>query len=429
MPPRKRSRADPAPSCGDASGAAHIVLSGGFTLPPRIVDKFRSGKFWDVELHAAGGETFRAHALCLTAGSEYFEALLAGSDWSDATGPIQLLEVPAHALSACLEFIYVGEATVPSEASLLPLLEAAAYLQMPQLVAAATAAMAKRLSPTTALQVWEVADRQGLSALAEAAATSAARHFATVVSSEAWLSAPVQCVRDLLASDRLVVDSESRVYEAAVAWLRARSPPIGEDDAAALLARVRFTLLPRDFYMETVRAEPLLKTPAGAQTLIDSLATSAFGGSTRRRMGFEQLYALGGRSDNLIPLDSLQRYDPATNTWESVAPMSTVRSYHAAAVLDGKLYALGGKADGSTFLSTMERYDPATNTWESVAPMSTSRCGHAAAVLDGKLYALGGKADGSAYLSTMERYDPATNTWESMQIVSAKLVFFSCSSM
>ena len=37
-----------------------------------------------------------------------------------------------------------------------------------------------------------------------------------------------------------------------------------------------------------------------------------------------------------------------------------------------------------------ERYDPVTNTWETLASMSVARNGVASAVLNGKLYAIGG---------------------------------------
>ena len=49
------------------------------------------------------------------------------------------------------------------------------------------------------------------------------------------------------------------------------------------------------------------------------------------------------------------------------------------AVLDGKLYALGGcmcdnDEDGLLYLNSMERYDLATNAWEAMAsPMATER--------------------------------------------------------
>ena len=124
-----------------------------------------------------------------------------------------------------------------------------------------------------------------------------------------------------------------------------------------------------------------------------------------------KLYAVGGYGAG--NLSSVERYDPATNAWEAVAPMATARRHHAVAVLDGKLYAVGGYSNG--FLSSVERYDSAENVWEAVAPMAEARRAHAVAVLDGKLYAVGGFAIGGYnghFLTSVERYDPATNAWE-----------------
>ena len=76
---------------------------------------------------------------------------------------------------------------------------------------------------------------------------------------------------------------------------------------------------------------------------------------------------MGGFSDG--DLTSVERYDPALDAWEAVAPMAEARRYHAVAELDGKLYAVGGEDAGYHALSSVERYDPATNAWEAVVPM------------------------------------------------------------
>jgi hypothetical protein len=280
MAPRKRARTAAAASSTDSANAsANIRLSGGHAKAPRTIEKFRTGKLCDIELKAANGTSFHAHILCLTAGSGYFEALYA-NDWADASGSLTLPEVPSEALAACLEFIYVGEATVGSEAQLMTVLEAAAYLQMPELTDAAAAALTKLLGPTNALHVWQLADRlQGLGTLAEAAAASAGHHFASIISSEVWLSAPLNCIESLLASDRLVVGHEAQVYDAAVAWLRARAPPLGAEEAAALLSHVRYPLLSYDFYTQHVTLEDRL---AAARCLLadfelaDELAHNCF---------------------------------------------------------------------------------------------------------------------------------------------------------
>ncbi len=92
--------------------------------------------------------------------------------------------------------------------------------------------------------------------------------------------------------------------------------------------------------------------------------------------------------------------------------MMAARSAVGVAVLDGKLYAVGGYNDDDGFLSSVERYDPALDAWEAVAPMAEARYKLAVAVLDGKLYAVGGYNNG--YLSLVERYDSALNAWETV---------------
>ena len=85
-----------------------------------------------------------------------------------------------------------------------------------------------------------------------------------------------------------------------------------------------------------------------------------------------------GGYDGHHRLSSVERYDPAKNAWEAVAPMSAARSDSAAAAVDGKLYVMGG-FDGENRLSSVEQYDPTKNEWVSMASMAlntgtTSHC-------------------------------------------------------
>ena len=55
---------------------------------------------------------------------------------------------------------------------------------------------------------------------------------------------------------------------------------------------------------------------------------------------------------------------------------ATARNGLGVAVLEGKLYAVGGlQRNGiwTGFSPSVERYDPAANAWEEVAPMATAR--------------------------------------------------------
>ena len=99
-----------------------------------------------------------------------------------------------------------------------------------------------------------------------------------------------------------------------------------------------------------------------------------------------------------------------------MAKMSTQRSTAGVAVLNNELYAVGGR-DGSSCLRSVERYDPHTNKWSTVANMCKRRGGVAVGVINGFLYAVGGH-DAPAVsnpqqsrFNCMERYDPGTDTW------------------
>ena len=134
------------------------------------------------------------------------------------------------------------------------------------------------------------------------------------------------------------------------------------------------------------------------------------------------VYVVGG--ENGREFSSLVRaYDPATNSWSFKAPMPTPRSDHAMAEVNGILYVIGGQStmicDSTYFyvcdynlVTSVEAYDPATDTWSTRADIPTPRLAHAVGVIDGSIYAVGGQRPGvNSWLQSVEAYDPATNTW------------------
>ena len=418
---RSRSSSSSAPSASASAASPAILLSGGSQALHRdAVDKFRAGELCDVELKPADGETVGAHRIVLVGASKYFKTLWSGKWPGDCRGPLDLTALSPACLKACLEFAYTGEAEVADEDALAELLAGAAFLQMDELLEAAAEAYESRLAASNALAVWELADRIGrLPRLAEAAAKAARANFGEVVAGgEAWTAAPASIVRSLLEDDRLRA-SEEEVYRAGVTWLQAHDPPPGEEEVAALLSRVRFALLPREFLNGVVMEEPLLDTRVGKQMLLEAPGLAIMSTARPRpRTGGFFLYAVGGMSSpsTSAVLSSVERCDPATSAWEAVTSITTARHDLGAAVLEGKLYAVGGYGGGH--LSSVERYDPATNAWETVAPLLTARANCGVSVLDGKLYAVGGFNNDNSWLSSVERYDPVANVWEAVTPLS-----------
>ncbi len=132
-----------------------------------------------------------------------------------------------------------------------------------------------------------------------------------------------------------------------------------------------------------------------------------------------KIYAIGGCVYGWAPLSTVEAYDPATQTWATRAAMPTARMSGATvAASDGKIYVFGGyNGTGApnpvNYLATVEAYEPASDTWQSRAPMPTARRAAAAVqASNGKIYVIGGQI-GTTVLSVVEVYDPAADAWTS----------------
>ncbi len=129
-----------------------------------------------------------------------------------------------------------------------------------------------------------------------------------------------------------------------------------------------------------------------------------------------KIYAIGG-SDLSKSLNLVEEYDPLTDTWTTKAPMKTPRSAFATAVYDGKIYVIGGYAGAdshhpnNSYLNSVEMYDPETDTWTNKNSMPTARELISATVLDGKIYIVGGYGGNYSMLNNVEVYDPVQDSW------------------
>jgi N-acetylneuraminic acid mutarotase len=129
------------------------------------------------------------------------------------------------------------------------------------------------------------------------------------------------------------------------------------------------------------------------------------------------------------PIDDAWEYDPAADSWKTLAPLPSKRGAAVAVEAGGKIYVIGGATtvEGSkdpffTFfgpaqvLATNDVYDPATNTWESRRPMAVPRNHAFAGAVDGKIYVIGGRTGHAFILSAtntdvVEEYNPVADMW------------------
>ncbi|XP_034470847.1 kelch-like protein 33 [Hippoglossus hippoglossus] len=124
-----------------------------------------------------------------------------------------------------------------------------------------------------------------------------------------------------------------------------------------------------------------------------------------------QLYVFGGKKyyGTCDTLNSVYRYDPHQNSWESLADMQQMRCLFSVVVLDGKMFSIGGHCDPE-YIESVERYCPTSNSWSFTWPLDLPLGGHVAKVLQGQILVSGGLNSDYRCLSSMFRYHPETGS-------------------
>lgn len=124
-----------------------------------------------------------------------------------------------------------------------------------------------------------------------------------------------------------------------------------------------------------------------------------------------QLYVMGGEVDS-EPIAATERYDPQTDTWAMLRPMTEPRSDVSAVVIGGLIYVPGGRMPDGSISDHLSVYDPRQDVWEARARLPEPRSAYAAVAFEGRMLLFGGW-DGQGYTATVFEYDPDRDRWQS----------------
>ena len=148
------------------------------------------------------------------------------------------------------------------------------------------------------------------------------------------------------------------------------------------------------------------------------------------------LYAIGGKTENdnandpFKYLNTVERYDPRTNTWQGTAPMQVQRAYACGVAVVGTLYVVGGTQDDLySSHSSCEAFNSKDNTWTYIASLCISRALAGIAYVGNKIYVLGGKKNSRERTDKIEFYDKELNVWKVVGTVPNCMGGIQCSSV
>ncbi|MCB9487845.1 MAG: hypothetical protein H6684_03840 [Deltaproteobacteria bacterium] len=134
----------------------------------------------------------------------------------------------------------------------------------------------------------------------------------------------------------------------------------------------------------------------------------------------DYLYYIGGGVDGDATSDlkdTVYRYDPALDTWDTMAPMPLALGQIDAGRIGDKIYVPGGTDDPDVagVVKTLYIYDITDDAWTTGAslPVANGLEGYAVTVIDGILYVLGGyDYEVGSWSRKAYAYDPTKDSWE-----------------
>ena len=121
-----------------------------------------------------------------------------------------------------------------------------------------------------------------------------------------------------------------------------------------------------------------------------------------------ELYVTGGRTEKTrasSKIATVERYNPSSNAWSSVAAMPQARYGHEACEIGGAMYVLGGN------LQHTWKYDAGTDTWSEVAPIPALRRYPAAYAIGSDIYVIGGRDNSIVPTTEVYKYSVDSNSW------------------
>lgn len=194
--------------------------------------------------------------------------------------------------------------------------------------------------------------------------------------------------------------------------------------ATAVSDRYIYVLGGRDAYDGLIAAVDVLDTTTGTwSTLANDWAVPR--SDLAAFFSDPYVYAVGGYTElSYVAQNTSGVYDVDAGAWVSadanwaVAPMLESRGdFGVVAGDDGLFYAIGGWShlDWCNPLQTVEAYDPAANTWTAVSSLLVGRGDKAVGTLHGRIFAIGGEhnngcASGSTPVHDVEVYDPTASS-------------------
>ncbi|KAM9176385.1 kelch-like protein 13 [Mergus octosetaceus] len=378
----------------------------------------------DVTLEAEG-VCFPAHKIILASASNYCKILFVGNltRVGSLDRNIHLKAISAAGLRNVLNFIYSNKLDLSLQ-NIEETFKAAETLLVREVIKLCFRFLEGCLNCENCMDVLNIAKKLGLAELRQKATCYVGQNYKQIL-------ADPQCLKDLDRGtlceilDRTNTEgcSELELFRAAVSWLQHDRTRL--EDAADILRRIRFPLIPLQDLQQFVQETPFMKLDSGchrhvqealtyqsllyAQPLLQTQRTSLRSSST-------MLLIAGGRTTDNCICREMWATDKSCSTWYKVGDLCVPLYNHCVAIISDFLFVIGGQCKfdpmGKQPSNEVFRFDPRNTSWLQVASMLERRTRFHADVLSDHIFSVGGGTLLGTLTRTVESYQPADNKWE-----------------
>ncbi|XP_077396184.1 kelch repeat and BTB domain-containing protein 11 [Festucalex cinctus] len=365
-------------SCNLQGGSVAVDSLSGGTEPDLVIE--------------VGGQTISAHKSVLAEKSDYFKARL-------SRNVLKVKGMSYKTLSTLIDYVYTSQMNV-SKDNVVEVITGAKILQIPCGVQAAMDRMTEQITAANCYEILSIAKKQRLSELKETAYGFMSDNFLQILKDPCVYGRLTGSERDLVLKKRMdgrktlmaaeINDVFERVGSRPPSRCGSRpQSPLSVGSLEESHTIYSFSEAANDWRALTSLPEDVNTKGCGICTMYNYLFVAG---------------GIKGYGDKGRVSDKVFCYNPKTNNWAEIRPMTQARAQLKLVSMDGNLYAIGGEC-----LFTVEKYDPRMDRWTAVAPLPKGAfaVAHEATTCNGELYVSGG-----SLFYRLLKYDAKRDEWQ-----------------
>ncbi|XP_077969731.1 kelch-like protein 12 isoform X1 [Styela clava] len=369
------------------------------------LNRMRENKMFCDFLIKVGSEEIPVHKNVVSAGSDYFKAMLSHDTKESQAGIVDIKESNPVCVKKCIDFIYTGNGSV-ADGNREELMLVAHMMQLQRLCDGIAVFLANDLGSGSFVSTQRIASMFNCVNLKEHCNAFALENFCSVVLSEDFKLLEDDYFRFLMKAENVKASTPDKC-KALIAWIQ-HEPDNRAKCFEEIFKTFDFSNLSFEYMTYLVEKEPLVSNSLPCVKLLFATVTGK-GGNVQAKKHSVKTGPSSNENNVIAVFDrtskSIQCFSPERKTWTKMREITAeiMEKHVLAVVLGNDIYVLG--YDGRNY--RLLNYADTSATWEILA--DRANVGRTrAVVLDGSIYAFDDSSNSS---KAVETYRPSNNSW------------------